>query len=142
MTSLFPAIENLSLLDLSLPGTHDSMTFDLSTTVSDGTNDLPPPIAWVLHEFHDLVPGQFIRNQSKTHGLNLTEQLNNGIRFVDFRIMYTSGPNESASAQHEWYCSLVIETTLRLRKKQHLFLSKFFLFFFPDCLIFDNFGRK
>lgn len=37
MGSLMPVIGNLSLLDISLPGTHDSMTFDLSTTVSDGT---------------------------------------------------------------------------------------------------------
>jgi hypothetical protein len=34
MTALYPVIANLTLLDLSLPGTHDSVTFDLSTSVS------------------------------------------------------------------------------------------------------------
>ena len=33
MTALYPVIANVTLLDLSLPGTHDSMTWDLSTTV-------------------------------------------------------------------------------------------------------------
>jgi len=34
-----PAIKDLSLLDLSLPGTHDSLTYDLSLTTSDGGID-------------------------------------------------------------------------------------------------------
>ncbi len=33
MTALFPILANYTLFDLSLPGTHDSMTWDLSTTV-------------------------------------------------------------------------------------------------------------
>ena len=102
MTSIWPSISNLTLLDLSLPGTHDSMTWDLSETVSDGSNDIPPVIAWVLHEFHDLTPGHFIKNQSRTQGLSMTQQLENGIRFIDFRIMYTSGPNSTATAPHDW----------------------------------------
>ncbi len=36
MGALYPVVANQSLLDLSLPGTHDSITYDLSTTVSDG----------------------------------------------------------------------------------------------------------
>ena len=55
MGALAPAIGGLSMLDVTLPGTHDSMTFDLSTRVSDGANDLPPAIAWVLHEFGPVV---------------------------------------------------------------------------------------
>ncbi len=41
-----------------------------------------------MHEFHDLMPGDFIRNQSATQVLNITQQLDAGVRFVDFRIMY------------------------------------------------------
>lgn len=76
------------------------MSWDLSETVSDGSNNLTPEIAWLLHQFRDLVPGAFIRNQSKTQGLNVTQQLDAGIRFLDFRIMYSSPPNSSADAPH------------------------------------------
>eukprot|EP00051_Salpingoeca_urceolata_P020692 m.313741 g.313741 ORF g.313741 m.313741 type:complete len:150 (+) comp19664_c0_seq23:4575-5024(+) len=102
MAYLNPLLSDKTILDLSLPGTHDTLTFDLSTTVSDGANDLPPDVAWVLHEFHDFVPGHFIRDQAKTQGLNITEQLENGIRFLDFRIMFSAPPAHSAFDHHSW----------------------------------------
>ena len=45
-----------------------------------------------MHTFGQYIPtlGAFGRNQSKTQGLNITEQLNSGIRFIDFRIQYTN----------------------------------------------------
>ena len=33
MQALFPVIGNATILDLSMPGTHDTLTYDLSTTV-------------------------------------------------------------------------------------------------------------
>jgi len=48
--------------------------------------------------------------QSKTQGLNITEQLNAGIRFIDFRVVYTSPPNESSTAQHDWYCLHLVQS--------------------------------
>lgn len=43
------------------------MTWDLSTSVADNANDLPPELAWFLHEFHNFADaGAFARNQSKT----------------------------------------------------------------------------
>ena len=30
------------------------MTYDLSTTVSDDAEDIPPAISWVLHELHNV----------------------------------------------------------------------------------------
>eukprot|EP00911_Craspedida_sp_UC1_P002858 UC1_evm3s2093 len=113
MGVLAPVIANQTLLDLSLPGTHDSMTYDLSTTFSDGANDLPLPVAWVLHEFRHLAPGAFVRNQSKTQGLSMRLQLENGVRFIDFRNMWTSPPNASATAAHDWYCLHMMESNGR-----------------------------
>eukprot|EP00049_Salpingoeca_infusionum_P017911 m.354925 g.354925 ORF g.354925 m.354925 type:complete len:471 (+) comp17136_c0_seq1:67-1479(+) len=104
MGALRPAIDHMTLQDLALPGSHDSMTGDLSTTIADGSNDIPPALAWVLHEFHELEPGNFIRNQSKTQGLNMTEMLETGLRFIDFRIMYSAGPDASSTAPYDWYC--------------------------------------
>jgi len=42
-----------------------------------------------------IVPTEWIRNQSSTQRLNITQQLDDGVRFIDFRIMYTS---------EDWYC--------------------------------------
>lgn len=62
-------------------------------------------------------------------GLNITQQLDSGIRFIDFRIMYTAGPNTSESlhgvipnrsaltalpradyTDYDWYCMHFGET--------------------------------
>ena len=76
-----------TLLDISVPGTHDSMTSDLSTTVSDNAEDVSPAVAYLLHTFSEYVPelGAFVRNQSTTQTLHMTAQLDAGMRFIDFR---------------------------------------------------------
>eukprot|EP00978_Attheya_sp_CCMP212_P022983 scaffold69523_cov51-Attheya_sp.AAC.2 len=88
----------LSLLDLSLPGTHDSMTYDLSLTVSEEGLDNFYRISEALHFWSkwsgkspDLSSGEiedFLRLQAQTQKLSITAQLDNGIRFIDFRIMF------------------------------------------------------
>ena len=99
-----PVLYNETILDLSWPGSHDSLTSDLSTTFSGHANDIPPALAWLLHTFGSIIPtvGEFGRAQAKTQGLNITEQLNSGIRFVDFRIQYTSA--KPFSKQSAFYC--------------------------------------
>ena len=56
MGSLNDVIGNLTILDLSLPGTHDSLTYDLSTTISDGGIDDYPELSKVrerwIHRYH------------------------------------------------------------------------------------------
>lgn len=111
MQNLMPVLKTSKLSDLCLPGTHDTMTYDLSTTVSDDANDLPPQVSWWLHELKDFAGmAAFVRQLSKTQGLNITEQLNAGIRFIDFRVVYTSPPNESSTAQHDWYCLHLVQS--------------------------------
>ena len=81
-----PVLYNQTILDISFPGSHDSITYDLSTVFSGHANDIPPSLAWILHNFGSLVPtvGAFGRSQAKTQGLSITEQLESGIRFIDF----------------------------------------------------------
>jgi hypothetical protein len=43
MGAIAPALAHATLLDMALPGTHDTMTYDL-TTVSPHPNPPPPPI--------------------------------------------------------------------------------------------------
>lgn len=51
-----------------------------------------------------------LSSQAKTQGLNITEQLNAGIRFIDFRVVYTSAPNASSGAPHDWYCLHMVQS--------------------------------
>lgn len=119
MGSLFPVISNLTLLDLSLPGTHDTFTYNLSTTVADNANDLPDALAHILHEYHAelnwLEIGHFMRNQSRSQGLSITEQLNAGIRFVDFRTIFTAPPDRSGvnQSEYDWYGLHFVQTFAR-----------------------------
>lgn len=103
MQELGPLLANQTLLDLSLPGTHDTMTYDLSTTFSDNAEDIPSALSWILHTFGSEIPtvGNFGRDQSKTQGLDITAQLNAGIRFIDFRIGYTR--NSPFGLKSAWY---------------------------------------
>ena len=92
MGDLEPVLGNLTLLDLALPGTHDTLTYDLSSTVADDANDLPTWASWLLHTFHSLdgFVGDFIRQNAQTQEHNVTTQLESGIRFLDLRTIYTS----------------------------------------------------
>jgi hypothetical protein len=99
-----PVLYNQTILDLTWPGSHDSLTSDLSTTFSGHANDVPPALAWLLHTFGSIIPtvGAFGRSQAKTQGLSITQQLNSGIRFIDFRIQYTGAKPFSKDAA--FYC--------------------------------------
>uniref|UniRef100_A0A6B2L5C7 Phosphatidylinositol-specific phospholipase C X domain-containing protein n=1 Tax=Arcella intermedia TaxID=1963864 RepID=A0A6B2L5C7_9EUKA len=92
MEQMYPLLQNYTLLDITVPGTHDSLTYDLSTIISLGADDSSPELSEILHLASEIgiTPSSWIRNQSKTQGLSVSQQLDSGVRFVDFRIMYTS----------------------------------------------------
>lgn len=92
--------ESTRLVDLSWPGTHDTLTYDLSLTVSDDGLDR---WHWLSSFLHYLPPGEledFMRIHAKTQQLTLSQQLDNGIRFLDLRIMYEKKITESVGT---WY---------------------------------------
>lgn len=96
-------LDQVRLIDLSLPGTHDSLSYDLSLTVSEDGIDNLRRLAELLHTlsggFLHLLPGdleEFFRMQGKTQQLSLPQQLDNGIRFIDLRIMWEHD-------KAEWY---------------------------------------
>ena len=93
---------NTTLLDLTLPGVHDAMTYDLSTTLSDGYEGMGPVISKLLHAVTPAVAGSFVRTQGQTQGINITAMLDAGIRFIDFRIMYSDRP--LGIFDRDWYC--------------------------------------
>lgn len=93
-------LDDLRLVDLSLPGSHDSLSYDLSQTVSADGIDSLKELAKLLHTLSGglvkILPGdleEFFRMQAKTQQLTLTQQLDNGIRFLDIRIMWEPDKN-------------------------------------------------
>ena len=76
MGSLAPVLGNASVLDLRLPGTHDTLTYDLSLKIADGAIDEHPRISALLHWLDDIgvVPdlvNGWIRRQAVTQALNV-----------------------------------------------------------------------
>ena len=106
-------IGNLTLLDISLPGTHDTLTYDLSSTVANNANSLPSWVSSLLHEFHylDQFVGKFIRKFAITQELNITQQLNSGIRFLDIRTTFTAPQNKNKD--YDWYSLHMVESNKR-----------------------------
>jgi hypothetical protein len=93
-------LEHTRLIDLSLPGSHDSLSYHLSLTISEDGMDHLTQLVKLLHRLSGgtlhLLPGdmeEFFRMQAKTQQLSITQQLDNGIRFLDLRIMYESDTN-------------------------------------------------
>ena len=118
MERLLPVLGNQSLLNLTLPGTHDTLTVDMSTTVSDNSNDMSSALSWILHTIAQYINildvGYFIRQRAITQGINITQQLDSGIRFLDFRITYSRGPQKTdPSAPYHWYCLHMVESNQR-----------------------------
>eukprot|EP00658_Telonema_sp_P-2_P071898 TRINITY_DN6110_c0_g2_i2.p1 TRINITY_DN6110_c0_g2~~TRINITY_DN6110_c0_g2_i2.p1 ORF type:complete len:567 (-),score=113.09 TRINITY_DN6110_c0_g2_i2:364-2064(-) len=109
MGQTMAVIGNQSVLDLSLPGTHDSLTYDLSLVVSDGGIDGEDDLSAIAHDLTELgiapdLITDWIRQNAQTQVLNVTEQLDNGIRFIDFRIMYEA-------VQKEWFGLHMLQTS-------------------------------
>jgi hypothetical protein len=81
--------DTVRLLDITLPGTHNSAAYDLATelnkndpdyaTVQDGTFSIP----------EDFI-SQWICGYALTQSLSLSEQLQAGVRYLDVRIDYDS----------------------------------------------------
>jgi hypothetical protein len=92
------------LSELSLPGTHDSLSYDLSLTLAkDGVDDRDR-LSKILRELSILRPNELeevIRLQAQSQKLDIYQQLNNGIRFIDFRITYES--KEIEGNKPDWY---------------------------------------
>jgi hypothetical protein len=120
MTCLFPLISNLTILDLQLPGTHDTLTFHLSDRIADNANDISPALAAFLH---DVVRppiafvGSFIKSMAITQRLNLLQQLDAGIRFLDLRCTFSRPPAAAVTGQQErvaeqWVGLHFVETLL------------------------------
>ena len=66
--------------------------------ISDGGIDGSLTLAEIMHDYSKLVPDgieDYIRQQAQTQGLDITQQLDGGVRFVDFRMTYEYSSKQS-----------------------------------------------
>lgn len=76
-----PGFRNLPLTQIAMPGTHDSLTYNIDTEKrSSGKTDTALKVP---------VVGTIITNVSKAQGDDLIGQFNNGARYFDLRIAVT-----------------------------------------------------
>lgn len=109
MGEIMSIIGDSTLLDLSLPGTHDTLTYDLSTTVSEGGMDEAVRLAELLHNATDVIPDfieDYIRSGAQCQDMDITQQLNAGIRFLDIRMMLEYSDTPIA----EWYSLHMVQS--------------------------------
>ena len=87
MGAIMPAIRGLTLFDLCLPGSHDSVTFDLSSTIAQGDT-----VGEKVRKFGKMVKkvGRVVKSAAICQRLDLEEQLNSGIRLEPLMLMIRS----------------------------------------------------
>ncbi|XP_078574565.1 PI-PLC X domain-containing protein 3-like [Branchiostoma floridae x Branchiostoma japonicum] len=104
MADLPPQLYNAPLRNLAIPGTHDSASFyiDRTSEISPGETGVIKLLNGLLRLIDDAIDnsnpwfGNFLEqvgknvvyNWSVTQGLCFTEQLNNGVRYFDFRVAW------------------------------------------------------
>ena len=114
MEQIIPLNPHLTLLDISLPGSHDSLSYDLSLRVSDGGIDSLTKLAALLHVSTSVIPDSledYMRMQGATQGLTVIQQLNSGIRFLDLRAMFEyTDDRKNAPPGSKWYSLHLLES--------------------------------
>ena len=89
MEDLWSYISECSLKDIIVPGSHDTLTYDISGIPA--AYDTMSPILQDLQKTLKGFTSSIFINLAKTHTLNLREQFEAGTRCFDLRMSYTDG---------------------------------------------------
>ncbi|XP_015434771.1 PREDICTED: PI-PLC X domain-containing protein 3 isoform X2 [Dufourea novaeangliae] len=90
MTRLPEVIRNVPIIQLAIPGSHDTMTYTINRRNDVGPDE--PNYIRALGRYCSLVSKPIIFNWSITQHDNIKDQLNGGIRYLDLRVA-TKPPN-------------------------------------------------
>ncbi|CAK6431692.1 unnamed protein product, partial [Pipistrellus nathusii] len=108
MSALSPQLWDVPLNHLSIPGSHDTMTYGLNRTspVSRSASRLLQALAKVLPCLLQPV----VLRWSVTQELDVTEQLDAGVRYLDLRIAHMpEGSPRNLHFVHMLYTTLLVE---------------------------------
>eukprot|EP00966_Prymnesium_polylepis_P244698 5659952-Prymnesium_polylepis.2 len=108
MGDLLPIIGNSTLFDLSVVSTHNTGSQRMTTTISDNSEQVTAEEASILHDITvtklgAATVGRFTQLWAKVQGQDFIDQLDAGVRSIDFRMIYTAPWNESSFHAHDWY---------------------------------------
>uniref|UniRef100_D3Z5Z4 Phosphatidylinositol-specific phospholipase C, X domain containing 1 n=1 Tax=Mus musculus TaxID=10090 RepID=D3Z5Z4_MOUSE len=114
MSQLCPQLWDVPLHHLSIPGSHDTMTYCLNRK-----SRISRASSWLLHLLGRVVPfitGPVVMKWSVTQTLDVTQQLDAGVRYLDLRIAHApEGSTRNLCFVHMMYTKALVEVTPSLR---------------------------
>ncbi|KAM6149235.1 PI-PLC X domain-containing protein 1-like [Rhynchocyon petersi] len=111
MSRLCPQLWDVPLHHLSIPGSHDTMTYCLSRKLPVARDQ--PRVLQVLSRLLPCITRPVILKWSVTQALNVTEQLDAGVRYLDLRVAHmVGGPEKNLHFVHMLYTTALVEDTL------------------------------
>ncbi|KAI5939308.1 PI-PLC X domain-containing protein 1 [Manis javanica] len=111
MSALCPQLWDVPVHHLSIPGSHDTMTYCLNKKSSISHDQ-----SWLLQLLDKVLPfitRPVVMKWSVTQTLNVTEQLDAGVRYLDLRIAHMlEGSEKNLHFVHLVYTTALVEDTL------------------------------
>ncbi|XP_017095666.2 PI-PLC X domain-containing protein 2 isoform X1 [Drosophila bipectinata] len=107
MRDLAPELRDLSIINLAIPGSHNSMTYGIS-----GKSKIAPDAEPAIRRWHRFFPC-IVRRWCKTQACGVLEQLQAGVRYFDLRIAQEDGKFYYC---HGVFAMEVFEPLLELRQ--------------------------
>ncbi|KAM4701491.1 PI-PLC X domain-containing protein 1 [Discoglossus pictus] len=108
MSRLPEKLWDIPLYNLSIPGSHDTMTYCLDNT--SPVDPQSPTVLCVLEKFAPCIARAIILKWSTTQSLSVSEQLDAGIRYLDLRIAHRPDyPSHTLCFVHGFFTSVTVE---------------------------------
>ncbi|XP_030375196.1 PI-PLC X domain-containing protein 2 [Scaptodrosophila lebanonensis] len=85
MSELPPQVRNMSIINLAIPGSHNSMTYGINSR-----SGIAPDADKSIRRWNRFFPC-FVRRWAKTQSASILEQLHLGVRYFDLRIAQHEG---------------------------------------------------
>ncbi|KAM4048247.1 PI-PLC X domain-containing protein 1 isoform 2-T2 [Anomaloglossus baeobatrachus] len=111
MSNLCEELWDIPLYDLSIPGSHDTMTYCLDK--KSPVDPSSPKLLLFLEKYVPSIIRAIILRWSTTQTLSVTEQLDAGIRYLDLRIAHRPDVFSNLYFVHGLYTSRTVEETLQ-----------------------------
>ncbi|XP_069613963.1 PI-PLC X domain-containing protein 1 isoform X2 [Ranitomeya imitator] len=111
MSNLSEELWDVPLYKLSVPGSHDTMTYCLDK--KSPVDPSSPKLLLFLEKYVPNFTRAFILRWSSTQTLSVTEQLDAGIRYLDLRIAHRPDVFSNLYFVHGLYTSRTVEHTLQ-----------------------------
>ncbi|XP_066103136.1 PI-PLC X domain-containing protein 1-like isoform X5 [Saccopteryx bilineata] len=111
MSALCPRLWDVPLHHLSIPGSHDTMTYSLNKKSPISRTE--SPLLQFLAKALPCITRPVVLKWSVTQVLNVTEQLDAGVRYLDLRIAHMlEGSEKNLHFVHMMYTAVLVEDTL------------------------------